>query len=99
MLSMGHHPNFDVLMQRARVIFLLLIAVVLMPDAAVAQGCSMCKAVVESGDAGIFGGKQSIGAGLNNGILYLMAVPYVLLFLLFRRRIVAFVREMSSAQG
>ncbi len=59
----------------------------------------MCKAVVESGDEGIYGGGQSIGAGLNKGILYLMAVPYVLLFLLFRKRIVAFVREMAGAQG
>ena len=59
----------------------------------------MCKAVVESGEAGVFGGPQAVGGGLNKGILYLMAVPYVLLFLLFRKRIVSFVREMSSAQG
>lgn len=58
----------------------------------------MCKAVVES-DRGVFGGRQEIGAGLNTGILYLMAVPYVLLFLLFRKRLVAFVKEMSGAQG
>ncbi|MCW5900179.1 MAG: hypothetical protein KIT10_13005 [Flavobacteriales bacterium] len=63
-----------------------------------AQGCSMCRAVVES-DRGVFGGRQEIGAGLNTGILYLMAVPYVLLFLLFRKRLVAFVKEMSGAQG
>lgn len=60
----------------------------------------MCKAVVESEEsARIFGGEQAIGKGLNSGILYLMAVPYVLLFLLFRKRIVGFFREMSTAQG
>ncbi len=37
--------------------------------------CAMCKAVAESGIEG--GG--SVGTGLNQGILYLMAVPYILL--------------------
>jgi hypothetical protein len=40
--------------------------------------CVMCKAVAE--DSASDGG---LGAGLNRGILYLMAVPYVLLSLLF----------------
>ncbi|MFK5890587.1 MAG: hypothetical protein QM486_07645 [Flavobacteriaceae bacterium] len=35
--------------------------------------CAMCKAVVESGDS-------SFAEGINNGILYLMAMPYLLLF-------------------
>lgn len=60
----------------------------------------MCKAVVENGaNPGVFGGEQSIGRGLNTGILYLMAVPYVLLFLLFRKRIISFVKEFAGAQG
>jgi len=43
--------------------------------------CAMCKAVVE---ANLESG-GSAGAGLNDGILYLMAMPYisVLLFCLF----------------
>jgi hypothetical protein len=61
----------------------------------------MCKAVVESGEGSgnIFGGEQPIGRGLNSGILYLMAVPYLLLFLLFRKRIVGFFKEFANAQG
>ena len=39
--------------------------------------CAMCKAVVESN---LESGSQ-IGKGLNNGILYLMAVPYIAIFL------------------
>ena len=35
--------------------------------------CAMCKAVVE---ANLESG-GSIGAGLNDGILYLMAIPYI----------------------
>jgi hypothetical protein len=34
--------------------------------------CSMCRAVLESGDA------QETAKGINNGIVYLMAIPYVL---------------------
>jgi len=76
----------------------LLIALFFAPDVLLAQGCSMCKAVVEN-ESEAFGGKQAIGAGLNSGILYLMAVPYLLLFLLFRKRIAAFFKELSGAQG
>tara|TARA_B100001758_G_C18395902_1_gene605892 strand:- start:85 stop:330 length:246 start_codon:yes stop_codon:yes gene_type:complete len=39
--------------------------------------CAMCKAVVETNLEN--GGKQ--GAGLNDGILYLMAMPYIAIFL------------------
>ncbi|MEZ4737840.1 MAG: hypothetical protein R2818_00380 [Flavobacteriales bacterium] len=80
---------------------LLMLVMVLWPDAIQAQGCAMCKAVVESGESSsnIFGGSQTIGKGLNNGILYLMAVPYVLLFLLFRKNIVGFFKEFAGAQG
>lgn len=84
---------------RVNVLLIALLAIACMtPDVVVAQGCSMCKAVVDS-ETGVFGGKQAIGAGLNTGILYLMAVPYLLLFMLFRKRIIAFFREMSGAQG
>ena len=38
--------------------------------------CSMCQAVVESN---MQGNEKSFGLGLNNGILYLMIVPYLLL--------------------
>ena len=39
--------------------------------------CAMCKAVVESNlkEGG------SAGAGLNEGILYLMAIPYLVIFI------------------
>lgn len=37
--------------------------------------CAMCKSVVESN----MEGGSSIGAGLNDGILFLMAMPYLAL--------------------
>lgn len=38
--------------------------------------CSMCKAVAESSQQG----GSAIAEGLNDGILYLMAFPYLILF-------------------
>lgn len=88
-------------MRRYPILALLLLLALLVPEMVWAQGCAMCKAVVESGEGSgnIFGGEQSVGKGLNTGILYLMAVPYLLLFLLFRKRIVGFVKEFAGAQG
>ena len=88
-------------MLRGKFLFVLVLVAFIVPADLLAQGCAMCKAVVEGGDGGgrIFGGEQSIGKGLNSGILYLMAAPYVLLFLLFRKKIVGFFREFAGAQG
>ena len=55
---------------------LLVVMLLLLPEILKAQ-CAMCRAVLESGD--------NVGAaeGINNGIVYLMAVPYVLVAVLF----------------
>lgn len=73
----------------------------LLPHEVAAQGCAMCKATVESSQeqTGVFGGQQAIGAGLNKGVLLLMVVPYILLFLFFRKRIVGFFKEFAAAKG
>ncbi|MBK7946522.1 MAG: hypothetical protein IPJ85_15040 [Flavobacteriales bacterium] len=84
-------------MGRYALLFLLALGVTLLPVEAWAQGCAMCKAVAQG--EGVFGGEQAIGRGLNRGILFLMAVPYLLLFLLFRKRIVGFFKEFAGAQG
>lgn len=46
--------------------------------------CAMCKAVVESGDA-------EVAEGLNDGIMYLMVFPYILvgglLYFIYRYKI------------
>ena len=51
-----------------------LLLLLVLPFLSQAQ-CSMCRAVAESSQQG----GSSIAAGLNDGILYLMAIPYVLL--------------------
>lgn len=57
---------------------MLLALVTLLVVSRVDAQCVMCKAVAE--DSAADGG---LGAGLNRGILYLMAVPYILLSVLF----------------
>ncbi|MBT8235723.1 MAG: hypothetical protein KJO04_06000 [Bacteroidia bacterium] len=48
----------------------------LMPVVGSAQ-CAMCRAVIESGQ------DTSLAEGINNGIVYLMAIPYILIGVLF----------------
>ena len=49
----------------------LLFALFLFPETVEAQ-CSMCRAVLESEEG------QVTAVGINNGIVYLMAMPYIL---------------------
>ena len=57
-------------------IIALAIMVFLVPQFTAAQ-CAMCRAVLESE------GNTSTAEGINNGIVYLMAIPYVLIAVLF----------------
>lgn len=56
--------------------------------------CAMCSATNETAM------QEGEGLGINQGIIYLMGIPYVLLgflgFLFFRKRISGFVREMKE---
>lgn len=57
-------------------IFLIALLLLVFPSTMEAQ-CAMCRAVVESEADG------STAEGINNGIVYLMAIPYVLVAGLF----------------
>lgn len=50
---------------------MLLLVLMILPNVAEAQ-CAMCRAVVESEADG------KTAEGINNGIVYLMAIPYIL---------------------
>lgn len=69
-------------MKQAVAYLALLVFALLAPEAANAQ-CAMCRAVLESS------GDTSVAEGINNGIVYLMAIPYVLvgavIFLVYRK--------------
>ena len=55
----------------ARIGLLIVLLFMLSVDVAYGQ-CSMCRAVLESEEG------QTTAKGINNGILYLMAIPYLL---------------------
>ena len=70
-------------MKKYTFILIVILLLVLLPNMTEAQ-CAMCKASVESSQ----GQKNSVAGGINHGILYLMAVPYLLLAFLFRKQLV-----------
>lgn len=58
------------------ILALLLVGFLFFPENATAQ-CAMCKAIPESAQNGI---DQDIsGSGINKGILYIIAIPYILI--------------------
>jgi hypothetical protein len=74
--------------------FLLLVIVLLAVDVAWGQGCSQCRLLAEQGSEL---DENSFGSTINTGILYLMAVPYLLLLFLFRKRILGFFRGLRKS--
>lgn len=57
-------------------LILLVVFALFIPEIGSAQ-CAMCRAVLESEESG------RAAEGINNGIVYLMAIPYVLVAGLF----------------
>ena len=57
--------------------FLITLALLLFTNVVSIAQCAMCKSTVESGSAN----GESMARGLNTGILYLMAIPYVILMI------------------
>ena len=75
-------------MKRWQLILLILI-VVIATDLAFGQGCSQCKLVAEQGSEL---DEDAFGTNINYGILYLMAMPYIILLVIFRKKIFAFIK-------
>jgi len=72
----------------------LLVVVLLVVDLAWGQGCSQCRLLSEQGSEL---DENSFGSNINTGILYLMAVPYLLLMFLFRKRIIGFFKGLKKS--
>ncbi|MGB0915016.1 MAG: hypothetical protein ACPGVI_03045 [Crocinitomicaceae bacterium] len=68
----------------------LVFAVLMLTDLAFGQGCSQCKLLAEQGSEL---DEASFGSNINYGILYLMAMPYIIIFFLFRKKIVQFIKS------
>lgn len=68
----------------------LVFAVLMATDLVFGQGCSQCKLLAEQGSEL---DEASFGSNINYGILYLMAMPYIIIFFLFRKKIVQFIKS------
>lgn len=69
-----------------------LILLMIFPSDLEAQ-CAMCKASAEAAQKN---SGSNIGSGLNKGILFLMAIPYLLLFIFFRNRIIGLFKSLIA---
>ena len=68
----------------------LVFAILFVADIAFGQGCSQCKLMAEQGSEL---DEASFGSNINYGILYLMAMPYIIIFFLFRKKIFQFIKS------
>jgi LPXTG-motif cell wall-anchored protein len=79
-------------MKQIRQILLLALITLMVQSVSIAQ-CAMCKANAESATQD----DAAVGQELNNGILYLMGVPYLLLavgvLVFYRKKILTFMRS------
>lgn len=72
----------------------LLFALLLIVDFAFGQGCSQCKLVMEQAAEA---DEASFGSNINKGILFLMAIPYLIIMFLFRNHIFRFFKQLFKA--
>ena len=59
-------------MKLSQVFFLLFALLLILSPEVLSAQCSMCRAVLESEEG------QATAKGINDGIVYLMAMPYIL---------------------
>lgn len=78
-------------MKKYYILFIIIAILVVLPNITEAQ-CSMCKAAVQSS----MDQENSVARGINKGILYLMAVPYLLLAFIFRKPIISLWKTMRG---
>lgn len=64
-------------------VFVMLVMLLLLPFDGASQ-CAMCKSAAETS---LKNNPGSIARGLNSGILYLMAVPYLMILFIFRKQV------------
>lgn len=80
-------------MKKYTLILILVSIFIILDSQGFSQGCSQCKLVAEQGAEA---DENSFGSNINSGILYLMAMPYIFLVIVFRKKIFNFFRSKSA---
>lgn len=70
----------------------LFMGAIMLSFESVAQGCSQCRARIETASGNDF----TVGNGINFAILFLMMIPYIILFFLFRKKIMSFFKDFTA---
>jgi hypothetical protein len=74
------------------VIVVIILTTFILPQELAAQ-CAMCK---QSAESSLKSNPGSIARGLNSGILYLMAVPYLAIMFIFRKQLLTLARRIMA---
>lgn len=70
---------------KKHLVILLTVILLIVFQSEVSAQCAMCKSAAESS---LKNNPNSMARSLNSGILYLMAVPYLMILFIFRKQIV-----------
>ncbi len=73
-------------------LFLLAITLIVV-DFAFGQGCSQCKLLAQQGSEL---DENSFGSSINSGILFLIAIPYLILMFFFRKQIARLFKRKNA---
>lgn len=79
---------------KQRVFLLVIMLIVICADVVFSQGCSQCKLLSEQSSEA---GEASFATNINKGILLLMAMPYLILLIFLRKRIIRFFKQLFSS--
>ena len=74
---------------------LYIVALFLLGTVAAYSQCAMCKAAAESAAEA---NPNSVAKGLNKGILFLMAIPYLMVAIIFRKELSQFIKNLGSKE-
>ncbi|HEY1039633.1 MAG TPA: hypothetical protein VGF30_09530 [Bacteroidia bacterium] len=80
-------------MKKNRLYLAVVVLLLLLVAANAEAQCAMCKAAAESD---LETNSKSIARGLNKGILFLMAIPYLIVGIIFRKELVAFIKGIKE---
>ncbi len=80
-------------MQKKNTYILLIAVLLLFFTVNVDAQCAMCKAAAESD---LENNSKSIARGLNKGILFLMAMPYLIVGVIFRKELWAILKNLKE---